>query len=88
MGALLSLPLLAVPSVSTVRFLRPTKSNRKEREFLERILLIYFLNGFPGTGLCSKLLWCCNMFDGLQCLWKMRKQVSDDDDDDGAVDLI
>lgn len=64
MGALLSIPLLVIPSASTVRWLRFLKY---------RWLLITSLDVLGR----SLLLWSSNVLGSMQCLWKVPKQVSE-----------
>lgn len=70
MGALLSLPLLAVPSVGTVCLLPSVLSDCKSAEWALIIALV-----ITASVLRSQLLRCCDMLDGMQCLWQVWQQV-------------
>ena len=59
MGALLSLPLLALPSMGTVRhFQHPPQPD-------DWLTLI-------GLHICSQLLWCGDLLSSMQRMWEMR----------------
>ena len=64
MGALLSLPLLAVPTMGTVR-----------RNPDCHALMTANATYLPACDICCIMLWRGYMLSGLQCLWKVSGQV-------------